>query len=146
MKNLLLIVALALSVNVFAGVTEPHAKSLKTFNELFKTAENVKWSNTDGYNVASFVMDRIVSRAIIDSQGNLIRTMRYYDAGKLPAHILYNIKQEYRKQNIWGVTEVSNKNGIMYTIVLNDAKNWYYVNANTDGELSLTKKLKNASK
>jgi hypothetical protein len=150
MKNLILSTALILAItaSAFANSTEPaNEKVLRTFSEIFKEASNVSWSNAGDHFEAFFVGDNNVKiRALLDEKGNLIQTIRYYKEDDLPSNVLYTVKKEFKNKEIWGVTEVSNKNGVNYRIILKDDKNYIHVNANSAGETEVVSKYKRGDK
>lgn len=145
MKHLILLATVFVSFSSFTTAANPtiNEKVLKTFNQVFKHAKNVQWHIAAQYNEAAFEADNVKTRAFIDESGNLIKTIRYYKEDKLPANIVYNVKQQYC-HDIWGVTEVSTANGTTYNIVLKCKKYWYYIIANDSGDVMLDKKFKNA--
>ncbi|HOZ98087.1 MAG TPA: hypothetical protein PKY86_04645 [Niabella sp.] len=137
MKTLIISAALLLSVafNASASNVDPaNEKVIKTFKLLFKNAENVIWSNTENFYQASFTKADISTRAIFDSKGKLVQTIRYYKETFLPANVLYSVKKEFSGMDIWGVTEVSNDKGVNYRIVLLDNEHYTHINANDAGE------------
>lgn len=150
MKNLILSAALSLALtgSAFAGSVEPaNEMVLKTFSQIFKEAYNVSWSNSGKHFEAYFVGDNNVkTRALLDAKGNLIQTIRYYKEDSLPSNVLYTVKKEFKNSDIWGVTEVSNKNGVSYRIVLRDDKNYTHINANSVGETEVVSKYKRGDK
>lgn len=101
MKLLILAAALSLGLTTMAATSTPvinptvNEKVLKTFHLVFADAQNVQWSSTKEYNEASFNSGMIKTRAIIDNNGKLIRTIRYYGESHLPSNILYKIRKKY---------------------------------------------------
>ncbi len=150
MKNLILSAAfiLALAGSASASMLEPANESvLRTFGQIFKDAGNVSWTNSGDHFEAYFVGDNnIKTRALLDTKGNLVQTIRYYKEEDLPSNVLYAVKKEFKDREIWGVTEVSNKNGVNYRIVLRDDKNYTHVNANSVGETEVVSKYKRGDK
>lgn len=143
MKNLILLATVFLSLNVFAAEKNLpiNEKVLKTFNQVFKDAQNVTWNSTDKYAEATFKSGDVKTKAFLDNDGKLVQTIRYYQQENLPSNILYNIQKKY-SHKIWGVTEVSNSTGTVYNVVLKSSKHWYTVKANSDGEVLLVSRLK----
>lgn len=143
MKNLILLAALFVSINVFAAEKNPtvNEKVLKTFNLLFKDAQDVRWSTATPYSVASFESDDVKTKAVFDKEGNMMKTFRYYKEDKLPANILYNVKKRFDHE-VWGVTEVADNNGTEYHIALKSSERWYTVKADANGTVLLLKKFK----
>ena len=149
MKNLTLsiLVMFTLVVNAAATSLEPtNQKVLKTFTEVFKDVDNVSWTNNGDEFEAYFVTDNVKTRAKLDAKGNLIQTVRYYKEDKLPSNILYTLKKEFAGKEIVGVTEVTNKNGINYRIILSDDKFYTHINANDAGDTEVASKYKRGDK
>lgn len=145
MKNLILLVTVFFSMNVFAAEKNPtvNEKVLKTFNLVFKDAQDVQWKTTAKYNEATFNTGDVRTKAILDDNGNLLQTIRYYQEEHLPANILNNIQKKYCHE-VWGVTEVSNSNSTVYNVVLRGKKFWYNVKADARGDVELVKRFRRA--
>lgn len=145
MKNLILLATVFFSMNVFAAEKNPtvNEKVLKTFNQVFKDAQNVHWNNGVKYTEATFESGTVKTKAVLDNDGNLLQTIRYYKEEGLPANILYNVQKQYCHE-VWGVTEVSNSKGSVYNVVLKCKKYWYNVKADAGGNVELVKKFKRA--
>ncbi|MCH5720133.1 hypothetical protein [Niabella hibiscisoli] len=150
MKNLILsaVVLLTVSFSANASTVEPvvNSKAQETFTTTFKAAENVKWSSAGSHYEAYFESDGVKTRATIDAKGNLLQTIRYYKEDNLPASVLYNLKNSYKGKTIHGVTEVINKNGTNYRIVLKDNKYYSHINANQAGDTELVAKYTRGDK
>lgn len=143
MKLLILAAALSFGLNVMATDAAPvNEKVLKTFNEVFTHAQNVQWSSTESVNEARFKTGTITSRVLIDNDGKLLRTIRYYKQEELPASIRYKIKKGYEGKEIFGVTEVSNATDINYAVVIRDDKHIYNVVYDSNGDVVKSKKFK----
>lgn len=144
MKNLILFAALFLSLTAVATESNPTAseKALKTFNEVFKNAKNVHWSFTTTYQQASFEANAIKSKATFDNDGNLVQTIRYYKETNLPANIRFRINKKYNKAEVWGVTELSNSEGIIYNIVLRSNTHFYILKCDSHANLELMSKYR----
>lgn len=145
MKLFILAATLSLGLNAMAAATvnpTVNEKVLKTFKEVFSNARDVQWSSTADYNEASFRSGSVSTRAVIDNNGALIRTIRYYKENNLPANILYKIKKKYDGKEIYGITEVTNSEGTNYHIVVRDSRNIYSVTADHDGSVVQTAKYK----
>ncbi|MCH5596456.1 hypothetical protein [Niabella ginsengisoli] len=149
MKNLILSTAVlfTLTVNALAAPKDPVSiKVQETFNQIFKNAADVSWTVNGSNSDAFFTVDGIKTRATLNANGTLIQTIRYYSEEHLPASVLYNIKKSYKSKEIFGVTEVSNHNGINYRIVLKDDKHYTFINANSSGDNEVVKKYKRGDK
>jgi hypothetical protein len=117
-----------------SGVSE---KVLKSFNTVFSNASNVQWSQFADHFFVSFSQNNIVVRAEYDKKGNLLSSLRYYDAQHLPLNILCKVKKEYPNKNIDVVTEVSIPEGMAYLIQLQDDKGWTILRSDVNGDLSV---------
>lgn len=151
MKLFILTAALSLGLNAMAATTPVvnptvSPKALKTFNEVFTDAKDVQWSTTANYNEAHFSSDAVTTRVMIDNSGKLVRTIRYYQAAKLPSNILYKVKEKYNDKEIFGITEITNESGVAYHIVVRDDKYIYNVDADNNGNISQAKKFKRGDK
>ena len=148
MKNLILSAAVTLSITFNAAATAKpvNDKAQQTFNLLFKGADNVKWSDAGDNYEAYFDSEGIKTRVTIDAKGNLLQTMRYYSESHLPANVLYNIKNDYKGKEIFGVTEITNKSGVNYRIVLKDNNNYTHINANSAGDTEVVSTYKRGDK
>ncbi|MFV0607101.1 MAG: hypothetical protein ACK5NK_14815 [Niabella sp.] len=144
MKNLILLTTLFIGLNTFAANGNPviNAKVLKTFNHVFKDAKNVYWYKHTNYLQASFTDGDIKTKAYIDSNGQLLQTIRYYKENNLPANVLYKLNKKYSQQTIWGVVEVSDNRSTNYHITLKDRNNWYKIQVTNEGNIVLKKKFK----
>ncbi|WP_300601747.1 hypothetical protein [Niabella sp.] len=145
MKLFILTAALSLGLNAMAAVTvnpTVNEKVLKTFKDVFSNARDVQWNTTAEYNEASFRSGSVSTRAVIDNNGTLVRTIRYYKENNLPSNILYKIKKKYDGKEIYGVTEVTNSEGVNYFIVIRDSRSIYNVTADNEGGVMQTAKYK----
>jgi len=145
MKKLIILTCLFATLSVAASnppeVTE---KVLKAFNGTFMKATDVVWHETQNYYEASFKQSEILSRAIYDTEGNLLRTTRYYSQENLPIHILTKIQKKYAGKSIYGVTELSMEGEVTYHITLQDETRWYVIKSDSWGTLELSQKFKKA--
>lgn len=150
MKNLILSAAtlLLITFSAAASPVEPlvSEKAQATFTSIFKSAVDVTWSETDNNAEAFFIVNDIKTRATFDTKGNLIQTIRYYNEDKLSSVVLAGVKSSFPGKEIHGVTEVSNKNGVNYRIILKDNKNYTHINANSTGDTEVVSKYTRGDK
>ena len=145
MKKLIIFTCLFAALNVTASTPpEVSEKVLKAFSETFMNTTDIVWHEVRNFYEASFKQSEIISRAIYDAQGNLLRTTRYYSQENLPIHILTKIQKRYTGKSIYGVTELSSGDGVSYYITLQDDTHWYVVESDSWGSLEQTKKFKKA--
>jgi hypothetical protein len=145
MKKLIILTALFAALSTKASsppeVTE---KVLKAFSETFIKATDIVWHEVKNLYEASFKQSDIISRAIYDKEGNLLRTTRYYSQENLPINILTKLQKRYAGKSIYGVTELSTEDQVYYHITMQDEKNWYIIKADNWGSLELEQKYKKA--
>lgn len=79
-----------------------------------------------------------------DAAGNVKATIRYYNEESLNPFILSRVKAEFSGKTIFGVTEISSDQGIIYKIILMDDKKWYHISSDSEGDLTLENKYKKA--
>jgi len=142
-----LIICLCLFAAIGAAAAEPpevSEKVLKAFNETFVKATEVTWHESQNTYEARFKQSEIVTRATYDTEGNLLRTTRYYSEEHLPINIITKLKKKYEGKKVFGVTESSTEDEVSYHIVLEDEKNWYIVIADNLGSIELSKKFRKA--
>lgn len=144
MKKILALAILFCSLTAMAANGFINEKVLKTFNQVFKNAEDVQWNSTADYSVANFTINSIITRAKLDNNGVLIETVRYYKEDHLPSNILFKIKKKYKDCSVWGVTEVSNAQSTMYYVVLKNETHIYNLKSDTYGNLERISKLERA--
>ena len=142
-----LIVFLVLFAALGAAATTPpevNEKVLKAFKETFSKATEVVWHEMQNTYLASFKQSEITTRATYDTEGNLLRTTRYYSEESLPIHIISKLKKKYSDKSVYGVTEITENDEVAYFVTLHDAKSWFIVKADNWGGLELTKKYRKA--
>ena len=145
MKKLIIFTCLFAALNVTAS-TPPDVseKVLKAFSETFMKATDVVWHEVKNFYEASFKQSEIISRAIYDKEGNLVRTTRYYSQENLPINILIKLQKKYAGKSVYGVTELSTEEQVSYQITMQDEKNWYIIKADNWGSLELEQKFRKA--
>ena len=143
MKKLIVLSCLfaALSASAF-NPPEVSEKVLKAFNETFIKATDVVWHEMQNLYEARFKQSDIITRAIYDTNGNLLRTTRYYSQENLPINILSKVQKKYAGKSVYGITELVTEDEVTYHITLQDEKNWYVVKSDTWGNLELSQKFR----
>jgi hypothetical protein len=125
MKKLLAILASTLLVvSAFAYDPNVNEKVLKSFNETFSAAEDIKWEKFETYYTVSFYQSGIQSKVNYDYSGTMLSSLRYYAPQLLPLNIYNRVKKNYSKKEMFGVTEVTFSNEVVYYVKLQDAKSW----------------------
>jgi len=143
MKKLIILSCLFAALSASASnPPEVSEKVLKAFNETFIKATDVVWHEMQNLYEARFKQSEIITRAIYDTDGNLLRTTRYYSQENLPINILAKIQKKYAGKSVYGVTELATEDEVSYHITLQDEKNWYIVKADNWGNVELSQKYR----
>jgi hypothetical protein len=145
MKNyaILLVFAavLATGIKSFAGNgTGINEKLVLSFNKIFPQAENVIWQEFSDRYMVHFEEENIRALVNYDKDGNFLNSIRYYKAEILPPHILYKIIKKYPGKKIFGITEITNEEGIDYFIKMEDDANWFTVKSDPGGSFEIVEK------
>ena len=148
-KIITLLTCALLTAGIYANVPierifDPNEKVLKSFNETFTGAEEVKWEEYPTYYTVSFVNSGIRSKVNYDLDGNMLGSIRYYAPQLLPLNIINKIKKENPKKKLFGVTEVTFGNDVVYYIKLEDDKYWTTVKVDASGNTKVFEKYKKA--
>lgn len=145
MKKILFTIAILASSILYAAAAPPvDDKIEKRFKEAFPKAEKITWYENDTHYEVLFTNGLVKCRMWYDRYGNVTKTERYYSEQDLCPFILAKVKQKYADKKVFGVTEINSEDGIQYYIILEDEKNWFHVNSNASGYMSLTNKFKKA--
>lgn len=144
MKKIFYGIALLLSTTAFAATPPVDEQTSKLFKETFPSATNVKWFDYETYYEVTFENNQIPSRVKYDLYGNILSARRDYQERDLPIFIRAKVKEKYSDKKIYGVTEITSFEGVIYTIILEDDKNWITITSNEGGNLSLVQKVKKA--
>jgi len=130
---------------VASAFADPNEKVLKSFSETFSNAKNVTWNEyVDHYSV-SFLFQNIRSRINYDKDGNILRSIRYYDPALLPLNIFTRLKREQGpSKKLYGVTEITEDNETVYFIKVETEKHWITLRVDAVGNSEIYEKYKKA--
>jgi hypothetical protein len=134
-KIFLLLVAAVLWLS--PAMAAPNDTVLRVFSQTFPDAKYTKWVEDSEYYIVSFSRDETQCRIWYDKEGALVYALRYCGESELPLSVLLTIKKEYHNKHIDGVTELTNKSGVTYEILLSDNKKWYVVKSASNGDMYL---------
>jgi hypothetical protein len=143
-KILALLTTTLLVASSYAFDPNVNAKVLKSFNETFASAQEVKWEKYDNYYTVSFHQAGIQSKVNYDNDGNMLSSLRYYAPNMLPLNVYNKIKKTYSKKEMFGVTEVTFNNDVVYYVKLQDAKSWMTLKIDAFGNTEIVEKYKKA--
>ena len=122
----------------------PNEKVLKSFQSTFASAKQIKWVEYDDHFYVSFVQSNIHSNVRYDKEGNFLNCTRYYMEEQLPVNIACKVKSKYADKKVFGITEVTNPEDIVYYIKMFDNKNWYSVKVDGSGQMEIVEKYRKA--
>ena len=126
----------------FAFGGGPSQKVLDAFKKTFTTVKDVSWQEVDNRYEANFSQNNIIYRVSYDEEGNVVKSIRYYYGETLPIFIQAKLNKKYDGKSVYGVTEVTSENEVIYYIILQDDKNWIHVQSDAYGNMFTEKKLK----
>lgn len=115
---------------------------LEAFKKTFNPQQEVTWYENEKTFEARFSADGIRTIAWYNKKGELMLTHRIYDAAKLPPIILSKLSDELPDQRIQGVTEITNKSGMLYYITLEGEKSWMKIKADVNADYEVYEKFK----
>lgn len=149
-KSLILICSLLMGIGSFAFTHQNiDEKLLQTFKTSFPTAEEVNWFEAKDTYIVSFKENGVRTRAVYDRNSRLRNLTRNYNESNLPYPVQLKIKQWYPDKKIFGVIEMITNDGntsiTEYNIKLEDEKNWYTVQMDRDGVMTIVEKFKKAN-
>jgi hypothetical protein len=146
MKKIIYMALLLTSFAATAATTPAvNEKVLKAFKQTFTTAQNVTWEEFENTNYqANFKQNEIIVKAMFDSEGNLLETLRYYGEKELPANIKAKLNKKYSGKEIFGVTEAVSDSDVSYYVTLKDEKTWLVIKSDPYANFQQVDKFKNA--
>lgn len=135
MKRLLVTLTIALSfisLSSFANGEEVSPRAIESFNSSFKNATEVKWTVTDNYFKADFVMNGQYVSAFYDVQGKMIALTRNISSLQLPIALQVDLKKNYNNYWITDVMEMATEEGTSYYITVENADTQLTLKSNYD--------------
>jgi hypothetical protein len=144
MKRAIFSLSLLLTISASTVFANPGTDPLseKTFKKEFRTAENVKWSQEDGYSKAEFVLGGSRAIAWFGTDGQLVGSVRDLLYNQLPLVVMSSVDKRFKDAAIFDVREVSNNEGTRYRLTLEYKARKYNVSVYTDGTISEILKTK----
>jgi hypothetical protein len=149
-KFLIIFCSLMLGMGSFAFTQKAiDDKLLQTFKTSFPNAEEVNWFESKETNIVSFKENGVRTRAVYKRNNQLQTLTRSYNETNLPYPIQFKIKQYYPDKKIYGVIEMTTNDENLsiteYNIKLEDEKNWYTVQMDRDGGMTIVEKFKKSA-
>ena len=128
------------STQLLVAAYEINEKVLKSFNEIFAAAQDVKWEEYKNYYTVSFVHSGIRSKVNYDNNGYVIGSLRYYAPQNLPLNIYNRLRKQYSKKELYGVIEVTVEAEVTYFVKIQDEKNWMTIKIEPSGSSTVYEK------
>lgn len=144
MKQILLAAVIAVSFSFTAKADDPNQKVLDAFNKTFQNVKEVAWTENDHSFEVKFRQNEILSKVTYDTDGNIVKTLRYYYEDNLPLLVVSKVKNRFNDKKIFGVTEESSEDGTFYHIILEDEKHWINITSDSYGVIRVDNKYKKA--
>jgi hypothetical protein len=145
-KFFILFCSLMVGLASFALNPSIDEKLLQAFKTSFPTAEEVNWYESKETFIVSFKENGVRTRVVYKSNGQISNLTRSYNESNLPYPVQFSIKQQYPDKKIFGVIEMITSDGnstiTEYNIKLEDDKNWYTVQMDSDGATTVLEKFK----
>ena len=142
MKKILVICLAAILTTAAASADPVNEKVLQVFAASFPEVQQTTWYNYGTYYAVYFKnTDGSKCRIEYDPDGNIMSTTRYYSGEALSPFIRAKVSEKFPGKQLFGVTEVSSADEMVYHIVLEDEKNWYNIKSDATGSISLEKKM-----
>jgi hypothetical protein len=146
MKRLLVTLTIALSfisLSSFANNGEDVSpRAIKSFNSSFKNATEVKWTTSENYFKADFILNGQYISAYYDTEGNMKALTRNISSLQLPIALQADLKKNYDCYWISDVLEIANEDGTSYYVTLETANTQLVLKSNVDSWTNFKKQRK----
>ncbi len=144
MKRIILSMAVMLTLGAtaaFAG-SEGNKKAQQVFQEEFKGAEQVKWTEVNEFSKANFVLAGHRTEAWFGADGELIGTIRDIFYNQLPVVVMRSLDKEFLNADIIDLREATGQKGTRYNLTIEKEGKKFKVSVAADGDIVELKKLK----
>lgn len=139
MKKLAILTAVICFFALSSFAAGPNEKVLKVFSKTFVQAEGVSWLELSDFYEVTFRQNNTQMRIVFDSDGNILKSIRYYGGDMLPIFIQGKLSKKYADKKVFGVTEVTTADQVTYQIVLEDSKTFTHVRSDAFGNMEVEK-------
>lgn len=146
MKQFFLAITLIATVALSAAarpVSTEEPSVEKAFRQLFSGASNVSWSKEEGRLLkASFLWGDHHTIAYFDSNGKLLGSIRGLFFNQLPLTVIRSVNSNFEGHIILEVREISNDEGINYSLVTEHKDKKYRLRLDSLGGVIEKEKIK----
>jgi len=132
---------IALSPIAISGVNLKVSEKIQTeFYKSFTNAENVKWYEQDKKILATFSMNEMGHRTLLNKKGGVIYHISYGSEKNLPAEVRKIVKSTYFDYKITMAVKVEEDNRTIWVVDMEDDKTLITVRVE-DNEMEEVRKL-----
>ena len=117
-------------------------KVLSSFGKDFTFAKNVQWREEGGYLKARFTISDMLTEAYYNEDGEFLGSARNLLFQQLPLTVMHEFNKRFDEASVLSVMEVTNSEGTSYRIWLEADGKKIKVNASSDGDITVLKKIK----
>jgi hypothetical protein len=128
--------------SAFAGVHEGTNPALQTFQNEFKGAIDVKWTESKDVISASFVLGNSRAIAYFNYSGELLYTARNVLFNQLPLVVVTEINKRFGSSPVYDITEYTTGSETFYTMRAETSTRKLKLKVSSNGDISVTKKEK----
>lgn len=146
MKKIFLaaVILTASVITGFANTTEKgDPKAEQAFNKQFAGAESINWSKTqEGLLKVNFVWGGHSTVAYFNERSEIVGSVRNMFYDQLPLTIIRAIDAKYKAPVVIEVREISNEEGTVYSLVVEEKEKRFRIRLNSMGEVLTSQRLK----
>jgi hypothetical protein len=131
-----------ISSTAFAGVNKGTNPALATFQNEFKGAVDVKWSEEKDIISASFVLGNTRAVAYFNYSGELLYTARNILFNQLPLIAITEINKRFGTTPVYDILEYTTGAETFYLMRADLPEKELRLKVSSDGDISVVKKVK----
>jgi hypothetical protein len=113
----------------------------QAFKNEFSGAVNVTWAKAGNFSKASFTWADHQTVAYFNAEAELVGCIRGLFFNQLPLTVIRSVERNFKNADILEIREITNKEGTIYTIVLENKNKEYKIRLNNLGEILETEKI-----
>lgn len=92
-----------------------------------------------------FEQDGVKWRVRYNNKNEVVLVRKDYTEANLNPYIKEKFYQNYSGQKIFGITEFTSEQGLIYIIIAHDNQHWYHYRSDSSGSMSLTDEFEKAN-
>lgn len=133
---------LLISASAFAGTKNGDNPALVTFQNEFKGALDVKWTEEKDIISASFVLGNTRAIAYFNTSGELLGTARNILFNQLPLVVITEINKRYETASMYDITEYTTGSETFYSMTVDLPTKSLKLRISSLGDISVVGKTK----